>query len=137
MTQRERPASGAVSAAAPPAPSGRGTSRPPSAVDTTPERLSSWQELFPNLPPDQQNRLLALARSQGVIYAAQLPAAPSGNGSDRVRAFLARLSGDLAPVCPTPTEFFDTELDSDQREAVSKALATPDLCLIAGLPGTG
>jgi len=32
---------------------------------------------------------------------------------------------------------YDSALDARQREAVARALATPDFCLIQGLPGTG
>jgi hypothetical protein len=99
--------------------------------------LPSWTDLYLNLPPTQQNQLLALAQNQGVIYAAQLPSAPGTNGTDRARAVLSRLSGDLPSICPPSVEFIDADLDAVQREAVAKALATPDLCLIAGLPGTG
>jgi primosomal protein N' len=46
-----------------------------------------------------------------------------------------RSLGTTAPVCATYAEV--TELRSRHPEAVATALATPDLCLVQGLPGTG
>jgi hypothetical protein len=84
--------------------------------------------------------LLGLARAQGVLYASQLPPV-NGNGSDRARQLLTRLfasrPADLEPVRPDTIDCVDTDLDAGQREAVAKALHTPDVCLIQGLPGTG
>jgi hypothetical protein len=86
--------------------------------------------------------LLSLARAQGVLYASQLPVCNgNGNGSDRVRQSLARLlnsrPADLDPVPSREVDFLDADLDAMQREAVNRALHTPDVCLIQGLPGTG
>jgi hypothetical protein len=96
--------------------------------------------VFPNATPAQQEELLALARRQGVVYAHQLPAPSNGTG-DRNRHLLTRLLAghvaDLDPVCAAPAPVTDPELDEGQRDAVAKALATPDVCLIQGLPGTG
>src|SRR5262249_29372301 len=44
---------------------------------------------------------------------------------------------DLAPVAVPPAGPPDPSLDADQREAVARALATPDVCLLQGLPGSG
>jgi len=44
---------------------------------------------------------------------------------------------DLTPIRPLPFACRDVELDAHQREAVARALATTDICLIRGLPGTG
>ena len=38
---------------------------------------------------------------------------------------------------PEPLTYVDGDLDENQREAVARAVFTPDLCLIRGLPGTG
>jgi len=43
----------------------------------------------------------------------------------------------LAPTYPEPVAINDGELDSVQRDAVARALHTPDICLIQGLAGTG
>src|SRR5205085_12652265 len=82
-----------------------------------------------------------LARRQGLLYAHQLQPAANGRPSDAGRQLLAQLlSGrieGLEPLCPDPVEPLDPDLDHDQRDAVARALQTPDLCLIQGLPGTG
>ncbi|HEV3203922.1 MAG TPA: AAA domain-containing protein, partial [Gemmataceae bacterium] len=44
---------------------------------------------------------------------------------------------DLAPIRTNPIACRDAALDVHQREAVARALATSDFCLIRGLPGTG
>src|SRR5205807_866083 len=65
----------------------------------------------------------------------------NGSTGDPGRQLLAHLlngqSGDLQPVRAEPVALIDSELDAAQREAVARALATPDICLIQGLPGTG
>jgi hypothetical protein len=107
-------------------------------VEAIPETVPSWENLYPHLAPAQQHDLLALAERQGLLYAAQLPHAPGTNGcGERPRLVLSRLTSDLPPLCPAPIDLIDAELDAAQREAVARALGTPDLCLIAGLPGTG
>jgi hypothetical protein len=101
-----------------------------------------WEDLFRSASPVQQKELLTLARRQGLLYAHQLPACP-GNGvdTDRARHLLARTLGghehDLEPVRVEPVAVADAALDEVQREAVARALATPDFSLIQGLPGTG
>jgi hypothetical protein len=80
-----------------------------------------------------------------LLYAHQLPPAENGPHSadedTASRQLLNRLLNgqtvDLEPLRPGPVEIHDTALDDVQREAVARALATPDLCLIQGLPGTG
>lgn len=125
MTQPER--AGSPGAQAPSTKEAPGTAqRPP------------WEELFPRLTPAQQEELLTLARSQGLLYAAQLPATSNGETprSALQRIFAGEIK-ELEPVLPAPIEWFDSELEGEQRDAVSQALATPDLCLIAGAAGTG
>jgi hypothetical protein len=80
-----------------------------------------------------------LAARQGVLYSHQLPAANGAGDPARhlIAHLLAGTPQDLEPVCPTPVEPDDAALDDVQREAVARALATPDLCLVQGLPGTG
>jgi hypothetical protein len=102
-----------------------------------------WEELFRSASPDQQQELLALARRQGVLYAHQLP--PASNGSpppaEGWRSLLTRLLAGqvegLEPLRVPPAPPGAAPLDDLQREAVAKALETPDVCLIQGLPGTG
>jgi hypothetical protein len=108
-----------------------------------------WEELFPHVPPAQQQELLTLAGRQGLLYAHQLPVLTNGNGARTLphveepasRQVLARIvaghTNDLQPVRALPLQVEDTALDAAQREAVARALNTPDVCLIQGLPGTG
>jgi hypothetical protein len=105
--------------------------------------LPLWDDFFRGASPEQQQELLALARRQGVIYAHQLP--PAGNGShppaEGWRQFLTRLlagqTDGLEPLRVPPAAPGAAPLDDLQREAVARALETPDVCLIQGLPGTG
>lgn len=129
MTRRER--------LLPPTTS-QGSGRP--APSAAPPR---WEEFFQAASPVRQQELLALARRQGLLYAHQLTTA--GNGApdpQPLRRWLDDLlAGRLESLPPVgfgdPPAFADTALDSSQREAVARALRTPDLCLIQGFPGTG
>jgi hypothetical protein len=135
MTQRHRQGSAGVVAAAPP-PGPRAAPAP-----AAPQRRPEWETLFASLSPDTQRELLDLADRQGVLYAHQLPAVngvPVSNAAvKRLQAILEGQNADLEPVCPKPVAVSDTVLDAGQRDAVARALGTPDLCLIQGLPGTG
>src|SRR5438132_1907618 len=132
MTQRERHAAGGRPAA----------ERIPTAAHEARhgDAAPRWADLFPALAPAQQRRLLALAAEQGVLNARQLP---TNNGSaDPARAFFGPLFGGqsidaLPAAAPTPIDPVDAALTEEQRTAVAKALHTPDVCLIRGLPGTG
>ncbi|MFN4260568.1 MAG: AAA domain-containing protein [Gemmataceae bacterium] len=141
MTQRERQASGGGSEAAFRSVPGSPAMLPEGVTgDGTEARLPLWEHLFFTAAPEQQAEWLRLAREQGVLYAHQLAAA-NGVGTDRPRQVLAHvLQGDLVPLDPSswhPDDFHDTALDENQRAAVTRALHTPDICLIQGLPGTG
>lgn len=129
MTQRERLASGGT-------PSAPRSSAPPPAPAALP-----WDELFCRYTPAQQSALLDLARRQGGVFGHQLPAPANGVPADAARQLLTKLlagqTDDLKPLCVHPLPFHDTELDAPQREAVARAVQTPDICLIRGLPGTG
>lgn len=68
----------------------------------------------------------------------------NGNGAappDRCRQLvtdvLAGRAAGWPPVGPAAASFFDPLLDDTQRDAVARALATPDFFLLQGLPGTG
>jgi hypothetical protein len=141
MTQRERHASGGLSGGS--RQEARRPDRAEAATAPVASGLPAWEELFQRASPDQQQQLLALARRQGVLYAHQLP--PTSNGvhapAERGRELLARLLAGqcdgLEPLHVPPAQAGDVPLDETQRDAVARALATPDLCLIQGLPGTG
>lgn len=142
MIQRERQATGRVTEASlPPA-----ADQPvplPSASPPDPRPLAAlrWDDVYHGASPAQRAALLDLANCQGVIYAQQLPTPNGGPPRDPRRVVLGQLlagkNDDLEPLCLEPLEYEDTELDAVQREAVARALATPDLCLLQGHPGTG
>jgi predicted ATP-dependent serine protease len=44
---------------------------------------------------------------------------------------------ELQPLQPPELHYHDSELDTAQRDAVGRAVATPDVCMIQGFPGTG
>ena len=95
--------------------------------------------MFPTIPLDQQQILLTLAAKQGFLHARQLP---SANGqTDRARHFFAPLLAGqveaLPAIHPVPFDPVDQDLDEAQLAAVARALHTPDVALIVGLPGTG
>lgn len=138
MSQREPLASGGVTELAPPPASDREQA---ARTQHLPDR--SWEEMFRGIGPDRQHELLALARRQGILYAHQLPkngnghAAPVQANPHRLLNLLSGKTSDLDPIVPTAVELCDTALDEVQREAVARALATPDVFLLQGLPGTG
>src|SRR5260221_350288 len=105
-----------------------------------------WDEWFAGASPDQRAEALTLARQQGLLYLHQLPAAHSkmrrgALAEPALVPFLTRLLAGKAeampPLADEPLEWSDHPLDALQREAVRRALNTPDVCLLRGLPGTG
>ena len=140
MTHREGSASVSMSRNAPAA-NPAGSPGTGSARSEHAPRHLSWDDLFRGLTPGQQEELLGLARRQGVLYGNQIPGLHNGAAADPVRGLLGRLlSGrieELQPLHPAELQFVDGALDSAQRAAVAGALATPDVFLIQGLPGTG
>ncbi|HEV3118088.1 MAG TPA: AAA domain-containing protein, partial [Gemmataceae bacterium] len=100
-----------------------------------------WEKLYHSVSDSQREELLALARSQGLLYSFQFPSTVNGAnhepGPELLRQALAGQLERFAPLCPEPVAVTDAELDPAQREAVARAVQTPDLCLIQGVPGTG
>jgi hypothetical protein len=147
MTSRERHASGAASAtvALPPkSHASTAAARPGSSTEIV-APVSPWETLYRHIPPAQQADLLALAARQGLLYSHQLPTAvsPRSAPADESRGWnllgkmLAGQVAELEPLRPQSLDLADAELDDGQRRAVAAALATTDVCLIQGLPGTG
>ncbi len=100
---------------------------------------SRWDEWYQRASPAQRQEALAQAARDGILYAHQL-AAPA-NAVMPPRPLLSTLLNDpakeLEPFDPPALEYHDPELDATQREAVARAVETPDICLIQGFPGTG
>jgi hypothetical protein len=100
---------------------------------------SRWDEWYHRASPAQRQEALARAARDGILYAHQL--ATPGNAATPPRPLLSTLlndpAGELEPFDPPALEYHDCELDATQREAVARAVATPDICLIQGFPGTG
>lgn len=126
MTQRERqiPEGGNGPAAVPPLPAG---------VRPAP---SAWESFVRAAPLSLRDELLARARTTGVLYTHQLPEF-TADSTAKVGALLNGRPTELSPSRPPVLEAHDTFLDEDQREAVSRALHTPDICLISGVAGSG
>jgi hypothetical protein len=139
MIHPERAASDEADAVARPA------GQHPAVSEGTPgtrtHQALAWEELYRTISPEEQRELLGLAERQGVLYAHQLPRKSNGTTTDTSRKTLARILdgavADLQPVFAEPVEVGDHELDATQREAVAKALATPDVFLLQGRPGSG
>jgi hypothetical protein len=118
----------------------RGTSRraPPTAEKSL-NGIHSWQTVYQAAGPAQRAELLALAERQGLLYWHQLPRPTNGRPLDEVRQFLkvvlTSAARDIAPIRVAPIDA--PGLNPRQREAVARALATPDICLIQGFPATG
>jgi hypothetical protein len=120
---------------------------------TTSGAGSLWEQWYECAAAPQRQQALARAGEQGILFAYQLPApegAPVGRGADSLahsggaasrRPLLTALlhgpAPELEPVRPAPIQPIDTDLDEVQRDAVARALGTPDLALIQGYPGTG
>jgi hypothetical protein len=108
----------------------------------TPSFLS-WEALYRSASPSQQAEWLSLAQRQGVLYAHQFSVPLNGSslspnpGRPFLTGLLAGQTEGLPPLRVRPAPPGDAPLDEAQREAVAKALQTPDVCLIQGLPGTG
>jgi hypothetical protein len=101
-----------------------------------------WEDLFQRATPEQQRDLLALAAKQRILYTHQVPVNDNVSSRPTRRTLLpALLNGqtrDLEAIQPTlPDRVTDSELDEGQRQAVARALDTPDICLLQGRPGTG
>jgi hypothetical protein len=133
MSRREQPATGT-------APGGARPSGSASAPTASAPPAPVWEDLFCRIAADQQVQLLELARRQGLLYLHQLPQ-PNGRRTEPAPERLAQILlgriENLPAVSRPPVEIANELLDPDQREAVRRALNTPDLCLIRGAPGTG
>src|SRR5262249_23534762 len=139
MSRREALASGLAEKV--PRPSGSTVPSGPVAAPPGSSRLRSWEETFLAASQEQQQELLALAQTQGLIYAHQIPKALNGtepaSGPLSLSQLLSGQTDSLEPLRCQPVAVHDVQLDLNQREAVARAVQTQDICLIQGLPGTG
>ncbi len=100
---------------------------------------SLWMDWYHRASPAQQQEAVLRAIHHGIVYAHQL-AAPAPSTAAPRSLLSSLLNGqvkELAPLRPPTLEFHDGQLDRTQRDAVARAVATPDVCLIQGMPGTG
>lgn len=110
-----------------------------------PDRTSGpeffWADYCQKATAAQQEELIALAGRQGILYTHQLPILKNGSAGPGVSHLLSHvLNGQIQELPSFPSAAFepsDDALDEVQREAIARALATPDLFLVQGLPGTG
>jgi hypothetical protein len=156
MSHRERHASASTTATvAEPVPQKNGPKPNPSAAalrsascaEAAPASVTPWDLLCRSASPAQHADLLALASRQGLLYTPQLPPLPVASRASApadephtwnlLGKILAGQVQHLEPVRPAVVATSDTALDEAQRRAVAAALATPDICLIQGGPGTG
>jgi hypothetical protein len=130
MTQPERQVSGAV--CEPATPPAAGPPRLP-PIDPSAPISRPWEALFQKWLPAAQRQCLDRPPSQ--------PPSSNGAGGEGARRLFTHILNDTALQLPTvpfqALSFVDSELDEPQREAVRRALGTPDLCLVQGLAGTG
>ncbi len=104
-----------------------------------PSNGSLWDEWYPRASPAQRQEALARAARQGVVFAHEL-AVPAQSAVPNRSLLSTLLNGQahaLLPFQPLALELHDPELDENQREAAARAVATPDVFLIQGFPGTG
>lgn len=141
MTHRERHTSEEAPArdATWPPPVNLSASAPSSGPAGDSGDASLWTEWYRRASPAQQQEVLLRAIHQGIVYAHQL-AAPAQAAAPLRSILSSLLNGqikEMTPLHPPVLEYHDGELDRTQREAVARAAATPDICLIQGWPGTG
>jgi hypothetical protein len=109
------------------------------AAHSPASEVSLWEEWYPRASPEQRQEVLARAMQQGVVYTHQLtaPARPFSIQRSLLSNLLKGSIPELEPLVLPNLTYRDGELDRTQREAVARASATPDVCLIQGFPGTG
>ncbi len=106
---------------------------------------SLWQQLCAGADPADRMAWLRAVQPDGLIYAHQLTA-PTTPAAERrgelspvqiVRGASEPLPPLTAGTAVAVNLWLDGALDESQREVVAKALASPDVFLIQGLPGIG
>jgi hypothetical protein len=135
MSQRERHAD-------------KGTALAPRPVAADPAAngaRASWGSTAPvasDEQPADRKRLFAMARQLGFLPP-EPPALPDVFPPQDFRSLLDRILGAKGPAALTalpfaaPVESAGPELGPEQLDVVARALQTPDLLLVQGLPGAG
>ncbi len=102
---------------------------------------SFWERWCRTASSEQRQQILPAAIASGLVQIHHLPVPTLQSSRTVVQNLIASLLTNrpqtLEPALPAFVEVFDTELDDDQRYAVAVALASLDLCLIQGVPGSG
>ena len=135
MSQRDSTAVSGTLAALRPAESSTASSR---AV----WEVAAPAPTFPTIPLSTPSfdvpHLLEWALERGLISQLPHPTVGAGDGFRRVlnRIFPSPTNLSATPFVE-PFDPFDADLDGPQRDAAARALETPDIMLIQGLPGTG
>jgi len=106
MSRRDRPAPRLAESA--PKPS-RGRAAPEAAsaaAAAVPAPQWDWEKLYHSVSPSQREELLALARSQGLLYSFQFPSTANvANHEPGPELLVQALAGQLerfVPLCPEP-----------------------------------
>ncbi|CAN5506465.1 hypothetical protein BH10PLA2_BH10PLA2_08400 [soil metagenome] len=110
-----------------------------SAADAS---TASWNATFLGFSADDRARLLALSLPGGILFAQQLPDSKLNRKTDErpggpFAPFVTDQAKTLKPTVLNNPSCFDQDLDRWQKEAVAKALSTPDIFLLRGRPGSG
>jgi len=121
MTQRDRQTS-ARNPGEPPR-EGRSRNDAPSADAAAAVKVATliWEQVFRTAAPDERERLLSLARRQGIVFAHQLPTSRSTSNLDRpvhVQVLSGRLEG-WTPLRVQPIAARDADVDPIQRDSVA------------------
>src|SRR5262245_14052960 len=136
MTQRERPAPDGGSQSAAGSPASLAAPLPPLLFAACADS-SFWEQWYQRASTEQRRQVLDLAGHQGVLCSCQLPAVEQTARRSPFAELLAGSPRDLTPLEAPPIRPLDPELDETQRQAVARALGTPDVALIRGYPGSG
>ena len=119
----------------------RGAQSPGTHAGSVDLFANAWNAAFAFSEDDRARIELALPAGRRLCPAASpMPnrsASPRTALATRWLLFLNGQARKLTPTLPAQVQFLDEQLDRWQREAAAKALATPDIFLLRGDPGSG
>src|SRR5262245_10265249 len=128
MTQRDRSSSSFG------APSDRCSASPVTLGSTArgaSRHAPLWEQWYALASSLQRQEALGRSATQGLLYAHQLPAPEGGPPAAPLKELLEAAP---APFAAPRIDPIDSALDEEQREAVARALHTPDVALVLGYP---